>query len=144
AEVGAQPRTQVACPAHVEQLLVPVVEEVHARPRRRAVRELALVPHAPRPRRCERDELGDGPRAAFLREPDQREQHLCGRLRVAPRSCRSVSPVSAETVAPSGTRGSTSVSNSSTSSNPWTSTAPISQICEDPGRRPVVSRSTTT
>ena len=44
--------------------------------------ELALVPHAPRPRRRERDELGDGPCAALLCEPDQREQHLCGRLRV--------------------------------------------------------------
>ena len=50
------------------------------------MRELALVPHAPRPRRRERDELGDGPRAALLREPDQREQHLCGRLCVGQRA----------------------------------------------------------
>src|SRR5581483_9174915 len=62
----------------------------------------------------------------------------------APRSCRSLRPVSAETTGPSGTRGSTSVSYSSTISNPAIFTAPISQICELPGRRPVVSRSTTT
>ena len=46
--------------------------------------------------------------------------------------------------APSGTPGSTSSSNSSASSKSRTRTAPISQMRELPGRRPVVSRSTTT
>jgi len=36
----------------------------------------------PRARRRERDEVGDGARAAFLRQADEREQHLGGRLRV--------------------------------------------------------------
>ena len=57
---------------------------------------------------------------------------------------RSFSPVSAATPGPIGMPGSTSVWNSSSISSPCTRTAPISQICADPGRRPVVSRSTTT
>ena len=176
---------------------------------------MPLVEHASRARRRQRDELGDRAGTALLREPDQREQDLRGRLRIgkramarlhrgaeevrelcercarhtpgkhtprerdrvddgcseprpgqplrlavekreveprvvrdehaspakrmnrctaagargAPRSCRSVSPVIAVIVAPSGVPGSTSVSNSSTSSKPTILTAPISQIC---------------
>src|SRR3954451_3389775 len=62
----------------------------------------------------------------------------------AARSCRSVNAVSAETPGPIGLPGFTSVSKRSSISKPRTRTAPISQICDVPGRRPVVSRSTTT
>ena len=53
-------------------------------------------------------------------------------------------PVSAAIGAGSGRRGLTSVSKRSSSSSPRTRTAPISQIADDPGDRPVVSRSKTT
>src|SRR5204862_468394 len=43
-----------------------------------------------------------------------------------------------------GSPGSTRVSNSASTSKPRRRTAPISQIPDSPGRRPVVSRSTTT
>ena len=46
------------------------------------MREVALVEHPPRTRCRQGDKLGDGARAAFLREADEREQHLGRRLRV--------------------------------------------------------------
>ena len=62
----------------------------------------------------------------------------------APRSDRGSIPVSAAIGGGSGRRGLTSVSKRSSSSSSRTRTAPISQIDELPGERPVVSRSTTT
>ena len=62
----------------------------------------------------------------------------------APRSAPGSIPVSAAIGAGSGRRGFTSVSNRSSSSSPRTRTAPISQIADDPGESPVVSRSKTT
>ena len=62
----------------------------------------------------------------------------------APRSAPGSIPVSAAIGAGSGRRGFTSVSNRSSSSSPRTRTAPISQIADEPGERPVVSRSKTT
>ena len=47
---------------------------------------MSLVPDAPRPRRGERDEVGDRSRTALLREPDQHQQNLRGRLRVGQRA----------------------------------------------------------
>ena len=85
AEVGAEACAQVACAADVEHRVVAVTEEVDAGPRRRTEGEAALVPDAPRPRRRERDELGDGACAALLCQPDQCEEHLRGRLRVRQR-----------------------------------------------------------
>ena len=86
AEVRAQPRAQVARAADVQHLVVAVAEEVDAGALRRAERELPLVPDAARPRRRERDEVGDRACAALLREPDEREQHLGRRLRVGERA----------------------------------------------------------
>ena len=85
AEVGAQPRAQVAGAADVEHLLVAVAEEVDARPRRRARDERALRREPAGARRRELDELGDRARTALLRETDQREQDLRRRLRVGER-----------------------------------------------------------
>ena len=59
----------------------------------------------------------------------------------APRKAPGSIPVSAAIGAGSGRRGLTSVSKRSSSSSPLTRTAPISQIAEEPGERPVVSRS---
>src|SRR3954469_8441125 len=64
--------------------------------------------------------------------------------RGAPRSCSVRRPVTALAPAPIGSPGSTRVSNSASTSKPRRRTAPISQIPDSPGRRPVVSRSTTT
>ena len=86
AEVRAQARPQVACPADVEDLVVAAEEEVDAGPGRRPEREVALVEQAARPRRGERREVRDGAGAALLREPDQREQQLCRRARIRQRS----------------------------------------------------------
>ena len=79
AEVRAQPRSQVARAADVEHLVLAAEEEVDARTPRRAEGEMALVEQASSPRRRESREVGDGSRAAFLREADQREQQLGGR-----------------------------------------------------------------
>ena len=86
AEVGAEARAEVAGAADVEHLLVPVAEEVDARRRRRAGDEVPLAGEPPRARRGEVDELRHGRRARLLREPDQREQDLGGRLGVGERA----------------------------------------------------------
>ena len=78
AEVRAQARPQVARPADVEHLVVAAEEEVDAGAGRRAVGEMALVEQPPCSRRRKGREVGDRPRAAFLREADQREQQLGG------------------------------------------------------------------
>ena len=86
AEVGTEARAEVAGAADVEHLVVPVAEEVDARRRRRPGDEVALAGEPPRARRGEVDELRHGRRPRLLREPDQREQDLGGRLRVGERS----------------------------------------------------------
>ena len=64
--------------------------------------------------------------------------------RGAPRSVPGWMPVSEATAGGSATPGSTSVSNASSSASARTRCAPISQIRDVRGERPVVSRSTTT
>src|SRR6266508_3880813 len=86
AEVRPQPRAQVAGPADVEHLPAAPVEEVDAGKRRRAEGERPLAVHAPLPRRRERDEVADRPRAALLREADQRDEDFRRRLRVGQRA----------------------------------------------------------
>ena len=63
-----------------------VAEEVDAGQRRRAERERALAVDAAPPRRRQLDEVGDRARAALLRETDQLEQDLGGRLRIRQRA----------------------------------------------------------
>ena len=64
--------------------------------------------------------------------------------RGAPRTSRSAMPVIPSITGGMGTPGSTSVWNVPVGSSASTRTAPISQIADWAGRRPVVSRSTTT
>ena len=75
---------------------------------------------------------------------NSRKRRIASSTGGAPRSALGSIPVSAAIGAGSGRRGLTSVSNRSSSSSPRTRTAPISQIAEERGDRPVVSRSTTT
>ena len=63
-----------------------VPEQVDARQRRRAERERALAVHAATPWRRELDEIRDGPGAALLRQADQLQQDLRGRLGVGQRA----------------------------------------------------------
>ena len=86
AEVRAESRAQVAGATDVEHLAVPVVEQIDTGSRRRAEREVPTVPDPARPRRAERDEVGDGAGAPLLGEADQREQHLGRRQRVRKRA----------------------------------------------------------
>ena len=82
AEVRAEPRAQVARAADVQHLVVRVAEEVDARVAAARRTRAALALHAPRARRRELDQVGDRARTALLRETDQAEQDLGGRLRV--------------------------------------------------------------
>ena len=86
AEVRAQPRPQVARPAHVEHLAGPVEEEVDAGPLRSVEGERALRVDAAGARRAELLEVGDRLGAALLCEPDQAEQDLRRRLGVGKRA----------------------------------------------------------
>ena len=86
AEVRAKPRAQVARAADVQHLAVPAAEEVDAGPASARRRRAGACRRRARPRRREPDEIGDRPRAALLREPDQREQHLRRRLRIGQRA----------------------------------------------------------
>ena len=60
AEVRAQPGPQVAGAADVEHLVVPVTEEVDARPRRGAEGERALAVDAPHARSGQLEDVADG------------------------------------------------------------------------------------
>src|SRR5204863_5704168 len=66
AEVRAQPGPEVARPADVQHLAVPVTKEVDPRFRRGAASERALVVDAPFPRSRQRTQLGEMPRAELL------------------------------------------------------------------------------
>src|SRR5262249_32493983 len=79
-EVGAQARAQVAGPADVEHLLVPVMEQVDTGPARRPMRQRALAIHTPLARRGRREQFGEPPRTDLLRESDQPDEHLGGGL----------------------------------------------------------------
>ncbi len=85
-EVGAQAGAQVAGAADVEHLVVPVAEQVHARPGRCPADERALAVHASFARRGEGAQLGEAAGTQLLGEPDQPHEHLRGRLRVRQRS----------------------------------------------------------
>ncbi len=63
-----------------------VAEEVDAGPGRGAAHEVPLAVHAARARSRQLLEVGDRAGAALLREPDQREQDLRGRLGVRERA----------------------------------------------------------
>ena len=85
-EVRAQPRAQIARLPDVEHRVVAVAEEVDARRRRRAGDQRAARVQPPRARRGELDHLGERPRAALLREPEQRDEDLGRRERVGQRA----------------------------------------------------------
>ena len=71
AEIGAQPRTEIARAADVEHVVVGVAKEVDARYGRRAERERTLGVDLAHARGGEIDEVGDGERTALLSEADQ-------------------------------------------------------------------------
>ena len=84
-EVGAQARTEVASAADVERQLVAAAKDVDARPRGCARDERALGVEPAGAGRGELDEVGERPRAALLREPEQADEDLGRRLRVRQR-----------------------------------------------------------
>ena len=85
-EVRAQPGAKIPGAPDVERLPACVTEDV--RPGRGGCQgdERALSLQASGPRRRQLDEIGDRLGAALLREPDQRDQDLCGRLGVGERA----------------------------------------------------------
>ena len=84
-EVGTQACAQVAGTADVEHLVVAVAEEVHPGPRRRAANERTLAVHAPLAGSGESAQLGDAAGSQLLRELDEADEDLGGRLRVGQR-----------------------------------------------------------
>ena len=82
AEVGTQAGTQVAGLADVEDLIAGPAEEVDPRTRGRAVGEVSLPVDAAAARRGKLAQISNRSRAAFLREPDEGDEDLRGRLRV--------------------------------------------------------------
>ena len=107
-----------------------------AAPCRRPPRRAAIRSGARSRGRETRDRSARCARRAPRRRRTRRKSCTAAGADGAPRSCRSVRPVSDEIDAASGTCGSTSVSNRSTISKPHTLAAPISQICDVPGRKP--------
>ncbi len=85
-EVRAQPGPQVARLADVEHAAVAVAEEVDAGSARRAADEVALAVDPPRARGSQLLELGDRRGAALLRDLDEPEEHLGGRLGIGERA----------------------------------------------------------
>ena len=84
-EVRPEPRAEVACTTDVERQALAAVEDVDAGPRRRAGDERALHVQPPGAGRGELDEVGERPRAALLREPEQAHEDLRRGLRVGER-----------------------------------------------------------
>ena len=85
-EVRPQPRAQAPRLPDVEHDAVAVVEEVDAGRRRRARDERAARVQLPRAGRGELDHLREGPRAALLREPEERDEDLGRRDRIRERA----------------------------------------------------------
>ena len=84
-EVGTKACSQVARAADVEHLVLAVAEEVHTGPRRCAADQRALAVHAALARSGQRAQVGYALGSQLLREPDQVEQDLGGRLGVGQR-----------------------------------------------------------
>ena len=84
-EVRPQARAEAARPPDVERLSVPVAEHVDPRPGRGPGGERALRVQPPRPGRGQVDQVGDGARAALLRQADQAHEDL-GRGRASGRA----------------------------------------------------------
>ena len=85
-EVGTQASPQVARLPDVQHRVVPVPEEIDAGRRRRAGDQRAARVQPPGARRRELDHLGERPRAALLREPEERDENLGRRERIGQRA----------------------------------------------------------